>query len=68
MNVLIPGGRAAWRDCRKCDRFWRQRSKIAAFYRDRFSHVSELLLPPVARPEDEHSLAPVYPAAGKTIS
>jgi len=40
---------------KKCDQFWKQRSQIAAYYREKFSQIEEVELPACAIDPAEHS-------------
>jgi perosamine synthetase len=40
---------------KKCDQFWKQRSQIATYYREKFSQIEEVELPACAIDPAEHS-------------
>jgi dTDP-4-amino-4,6-dideoxygalactose transaminase len=40
---------------KKCDQFWKQRSEIATYYREKFSQIEEVELPACAVDPAEHS-------------
>jgi perosamine synthetase len=39
----------------KCDKFWKERSQVAAYYLDKFSQMEELELPPTGAEPSDHS-------------
>ena len=39
----------------KCDKFWKERSQVAAYYLDKFSQMEELELPPAGAEPADHS-------------
>jgi perosamine synthetase len=40
---------------KKCDEFWKKRSRVAAYYREKFSQIEEVQLPACAVDPAEHS-------------
>src|SRR5262249_14952780 len=39
----------------KCEKFWKRRSEIAAYYQEQFSCIEELVVPPCGSEESLHS-------------